>query len=241
LVELLTVVAIVAVLATLLLTSLHSAQRRSRQSRCLGNLHQISLALNMYLDDFDRRASELPTLVKTRYLPSPQALLCPEDRTGNWGGMVNGSGLVILAGGANNFELSSPGAAGLPSPPTIPEVPTPFSYMHPLWWDDPTWGRLLKLGSQAGLAACELHGLGRPGEPLPSIHDYQGLVLRAQRDGAVVRRKVFWGDPPQGFPPPTSAAPSAADTVVTSTSRPAMASPPGEVAWPLFADETPAP
>ena len=86
LVELLTVIAIIAVLATLLMTALSTAKKKSRQTFCTGNLRQIALALNMYLDDFPKRPSGFESLVTVKYLPSPAVLLCPEDKTGNWGG-----------------------------------------------------------------------------------------------------------------------------------------------------------
>ena len=82
LVELLTVVAVIGVLATLLLTALQAAQKRSRQARCAGNLHQIGLAIHMYLDDFPR-PQDISLLVRNRYLANRDALICPQDRTTN--------------------------------------------------------------------------------------------------------------------------------------------------------------
>ena len=55
LVELLTVIAIVAVLASLFMTGIVSAKKKSRAVVSTFNLRQISLALNMYLDDFGKR------------------------------------------------------------------------------------------------------------------------------------------------------------------------------------------
>ena len=51
LVELLTVIAIIAVLASLLMTAVVSANKKSRTMVSTFNLRQISLALNLYLDD----------------------------------------------------------------------------------------------------------------------------------------------------------------------------------------------
>jgi hypothetical protein len=73
-------------------------------------------------------------------------------------------------------------------------VVIPYSYLNPLPWEDWAWDKLAVLGSRAGIAVCQLHGLGKPNLAAPSYRDYQGLVLRAQRDGAIVKRQVFWED-----------------------------------------------
>ena len=92
LVELLTVVAIIGVLASLLLTGIVSARKKSRATVCTVNLHQISLALNMYLDETAERPS-VDRLVANKYLPAVRSLICPEDKTGNWGGLVRTRGI----------------------------------------------------------------------------------------------------------------------------------------------------
>ena len=53
-----------------------------------------------------------------------------------------------------------------------------------------TWDRLMQAGGNAGVAACQLHGLGT--QDVPDVHSFSGLLLRAQKDGAVVRRRIFW-------------------------------------------------
>lgn len=209
LVELLTVIAIVGILGTLLLSALNSAQKKSWQARCTANLRQVSLALNMYLDDFDRRPGTFRFLVHTRYLPAPGIFLCPADRTGNWGGLVNppdiaappaGAAVALPPGPADETAF---GGGPVGSPDTPFAAPLAYSYLHPLGWSDGGWERLVKTGNQAGWAVCQLHGLGKPHPEVPSIYDYQGLVFRAQRDGAVVRRSVFWAaDVRAAWPPP---------------------------------------
>lgn len=52
-VELIVVVAILAMLASLLFPSVQSSLGRARQVKCLGNLHQIGLAVQQYVADPD--------------------------------------------------------------------------------------------------------------------------------------------------------------------------------------------
>ena len=53
LVELLAVIAILAVVAALLFPVLHSVKGKARETACASNLHQMSLAMEMYLQDYD--------------------------------------------------------------------------------------------------------------------------------------------------------------------------------------------
>ncbi|HLI47870.1 MAG TPA: DUF1559 domain-containing protein [Chthonomonas sp.] len=53
LIELLVVIAIIALLAALLFPVFSRAREKARQSACLSNLHQIGLAVSMYLQDYD--------------------------------------------------------------------------------------------------------------------------------------------------------------------------------------------
>ena len=214
LVELLTVIAIIAVLATLLMTALSSAKKQSRRAFCTSNLRQVSLALNMYLDDFLKRPTGFELLTTAQYLPSTNALRCPEDRLGNWAGRTRG----------DMFALDE----------TIP-----CSYLQPLPWTDGAWNYLNSLGSAAGVAACQLHGLGKPNPDFPSIRDYEGLVLRARRDGAVIRTLVYWDAAlanAAGFagvaPPLAMPSPSADAGVKRAPSTP-------DYPWRLFVDEAP--
>jgi prepilin-type N-terminal cleavage/methylation domain-containing protein/prepilin-type processing-associated H-X9-DG protein len=59
LLELLVVMAIIGILAGLLLPALSTAKKRGLSAACVGNLHQIGLAVQMYWDDNQGKISAL--------------------------------------------------------------------------------------------------------------------------------------------------------------------------------------
>ncbi len=71
LIELLTVIAIISVLMSLLLPGLGRAKRTARITACLSNLHQIGLAMELYVADNNHR---LPTCAQ---MPSLNSNLTP--------------------------------------------------------------------------------------------------------------------------------------------------------------------
>lgn len=101
LVELLVVIAIIGILSSLLLPALGRARATARQSNCVNNLRQVSLAVHLYGDDFTDDLPVLPQdnpypngvgafykqLVKG-YLglqgpavPNERVFICPADKT----------------------------------------------------------------------------------------------------------------------------------------------------------------
>jgi len=116
LIELLVVIAIIGILAALLLPVLGRAKESGRSAACLSDLHQIGIALQLYVQDnqnimptmYDAIAStnsppgtNLATvnIVLTNYLGAPEILRCPSDDrrlyedTGSsyaWNNLLNG-------------------------------------------------------------------------------------------------------------------------------------------------------
>ncbi|MFO1496788.1 MAG: type II secretion system protein [Verrucomicrobiota bacterium] len=175
LVELLTVITILAILATLLMTTLGSVKRKAREAVCISNLHQIGLALNLYLEDFHQRPTGLEMLVTTKYLPDPKILACPADK----------SGLLMASAESSDTKSTFSPASNAGRPPHV-------SYQHPLQWAEADWSRLMQLQTRAGVVVCTFHDIrGHPGTSVLSSDPPQGLILRGQLDGAVVRRQFF--------------------------------------------------
>ena len=212
LIELLTVIGIIGVLATLLASAVANAKTRSQQTVCLGNLHQLALAVHLYTDDAGRRPRSLTRLTqKPSWLPDQRTLLCPADpalrqprgpkgeTNQAWGNRANASQELWPVDKA-------PEAGSYQAELADKTESVQFSYLHPLGWAKPAWQKLLSLGNQSGLAVCQLHGVRVPARSPSLAHrlymDYEGRTFRAQQDGAVVKRKIFRTGPAGDVSPP---------------------------------------
>lgn len=117
LIELLVVLAVIGILASLLLPAVSRATEAGRSTACLGNLRQVGIALQLYVQDNQNRLPVLrdrlldtntttgaqthPTMDVTLapYLGATNVLRCPSDRkhffaqTGSsysWNSLLNG-------------------------------------------------------------------------------------------------------------------------------------------------------
>ena len=181
LIELLTVIAIISILATLLASSLGTAKKKARASQSISNLRQIALGLQLYTDDHAARPKTFLAQVAGRYL-SERALQCAEDQSfgRNWAGAIERFSERAAPGADPAFGIGTQTA----------EVN--HSYFGSFDWADSLWEQISR-NPLGGVAACQLHGVGRPNWSAPERTAFEGNVLRAVKDGSVVSRQVFWG------------------------------------------------
>jgi prepilin-type N-terminal cleavage/methylation domain-containing protein len=126
LIELLVVIAIIAVLAALLLPAFGKAKETGRGTACLNNLHQIGIALQLYVQDNNNRLPVMrdKSLTTSNTLPSPEMVLsnhlgnlnvlrCPSDTphdfetTGSsysWNSLLNGEDADHLTAFGMKFD-----------------------------------------------------------------------------------------------------------------------------------------
>lgn len=101
LIELLVVIAIIAILAAILFPVFANAREKARQSSCLSNTKQLSMAINLYSDDYDESLPSVdlynykeavivaedgsknfnPILMCKDYIKNTQISMCPSDNS----------------------------------------------------------------------------------------------------------------------------------------------------------------
>lgn len=115
LIELLVVMTIIGILSGLLLPSLAGSKRRAQSIACTSNLHQLGLALHLYVEDNEQHLPTcawplpsqgtnhppLPSITVTLqpYVQTDQIFRCPADRqifpreqtSYEWNGWLNGA------------------------------------------------------------------------------------------------------------------------------------------------------
>ena len=169
-----------------------STKRKGRKAVSTSNLRQIAIAFNIYIDDRDHRPETFRQLTENKYL-TERALLCPEDTVfKNWAGMLE----KLDTARQTPPVAMQPGRGETAAPGMSSSDDVPHSYFKSFDYLDEIWVLIDKAPS-GGLAACQLHGIGRQraGEA-PSLQAYQGLLLRALKDGSVIPRQVFWNSDP---------------------------------------------
>jgi prepilin-type N-terminal cleavage/methylation domain-containing protein len=181
LIEVLVVLSVIGILAAFLLPAFVTARQNARMAPCISNLRQIGMAVKLYMDDYNgARPHGFQPAFEGGYFESPAILLCPSDPTGNWGGLWATLG-------------QHPGdTTGSPS---LPRQTIHCSYIQSLDWEDWEWKLLMEVeNGDPGIVACQLHGRQKHPVPpwSPGILDYEGLVLRLQFDGAVVKKRILW-------------------------------------------------
>ncbi len=154
LVELLVVIAVIAVLAGLLLPALSAAKSRARSIKCVSNLHQLGLALDIYADDnkafplawstsaniggylvpllsgswSDRLASVVPGIGNCLQCPAPPVVVGGVFMPNNYGYNISGTIHIVFPSSAASFGLGLGGyPVGSGSGGIVGGIPTPVS------------------------------------------------------------------------------------------------------------------
>lgn len=134
LIELLVVIAIIAILAAILFPVFAKAREKARQSSCLNNVKQLSLAVMQYVQDYDERtppgaavdmnAHSHPWASAVPYIKNVQVFVCPSDSlkntcsaqaglAGYWG--TEWSTFACSYGYANRCGNTSMGTIAIPA------------------------------------------------------------------------------------------------------------------------------
>jgi prepilin-type N-terminal cleavage/methylation domain-containing protein/prepilin-type processing-associated H-X9-DG protein len=115
LIELLVVIAIISILAAILFPVFASAREKARQTTCLSNIKQLSLANVQYSQDYDENYVRVKQLAATTN-PSPTAMETPQEAPVlMWAGILapytKSTGIVVCP--SSGTSIVSPGPDGL--------------------------------------------------------------------------------------------------------------------------------
>ena len=121
LIELLVVIAVIAILAAILFPVFAKVREKARQTTCLSNIKQLSLANVQYAQDYDETYVRVKQLGPTA-AGNPQSLEAPQDEPPGFATYLIWSGMLepytkstgILACPTAGYSIVSPGPDGLP-------------------------------------------------------------------------------------------------------------------------------
>ncbi|HUV85274.1 MAG TPA: DUF1559 domain-containing protein [Methanosarcinales archaeon] len=122
LIELLVVIAIIAILAAILFPVFAKAREKARQTSCLSNLKQISLAVTMYGQDYDERAPWLKYIAAwgdgmgwtetiNPYIKNQQIYRCPSADSSKYTYCMNAAAMCVYTVGGPTLPWAPSGVA----------------------------------------------------------------------------------------------------------------------------------